>query len=77
MANTITGGSPEVREEIERALAVLKKDKYRAIVQENGSSGELSIRFEFGANDQTLKFTKDEQRNKGAIEKKIIDDLDI
>ena len=77
MANIIIGGSPEVREEIERALNVLKKDKYRATVQEEGSSGELSIRFEFGANDQTLKFSKDEQRNKGAIEKKIVGDLDI
>ncbi|HTU47782.1 MAG TPA: hypothetical protein VMF91_22175 [Bryobacteraceae bacterium] len=77
MANIIIGGSPEVREEIERALKVLKKDKYTATVQEDGSSGELSIRFEFGANDQTLKFSKDEQRNKGAIEKKIVDGLDI
>jgi organic radical activating enzyme len=76
MPNTITGGSPEVREEIERALAALKKDKYKATVQEAGSGG-LSITFEFGANDQTLKFDKDEQRNKGAIEKKIVDDLDI
>jgi hypothetical protein len=76
MPNTITGGSPEVREEIERALAVLKKDKYKATVQET-EAGELSLRFEFGANDQTMKFDKNEQRNKGAIEKKIIDDLDI
>jgi len=77
MANIIIGGSPEVREEIEQALKVLKKDKYTATVQEDGSSGELFIRFEFGANDQTLKFSKDEPRNKGAIEKKIVDDLDI
>lgn len=77
MPNTIIGGSPEAREEIERALAVLKKDKYKATVQEAGTSGELSIVFEFGANDQTLKFNKDEQRNKGAIERKIINDLDI
>ncbi len=76
MPNTIIGGSPEVREEIERALTILKKDKYTAKVQETGS-GELSIRFEFGANDQTLKFGKDEQQHRGAIEKKIVDDLDI
>ena len=76
MPNTIIGGSPEVREEIERALAVLKKDKYTAKVEAIGS-GELAIRFEFGANDQTMKFSKDEQQHKGAIEKKIIDDLDI
>jgi organic radical activating enzyme len=74
MPNTITGGSPELREEIERALTVLKKDKYKAIVQD---TGELSIRFEFGANDQTLKFNKDEQRHKGAVEKKIIDKLEL
>lgn len=75
MPNTINGGSPEIQEEIGHALQVLKKDKYRATVQEN--SGELAIRFEFGATDQTLKFKKDEWRKKGAVEKKIIDDLDI
>lgn len=76
MANTIVGGSPEVREEIERALSVLKKDRYKAMVGDGGS-GEISIRFEFGANDQTMKFSRDEQAKRGAIEKKIVDDLDI
>jgi organic radical activating enzyme len=76
MANTITGGSPEVREEIERALTTLKKDKYKATVQEDGA-GDLSIAFVFGANDQTLKFKKDERQKKGAIEKKIIDKLEL
>ena len=76
MPNTIVGGSPGVREEIEHALQVLKKDKYKATVDE-GTEGELSIRFEFGATDQTLKFKKDEGSKKGAVEKKIIDDLDI
>jgi organic radical activating enzyme len=74
MPNTIIGGSPEVKEEIERALAVLKKDKYKATVQD---AGELSIRFEFGANDQTLKFSKDERQKRGAIEKKIVDKLEL
>jgi len=77
MPNTIVGGSPEVREEIERALDVLKKDRYKATVREDENSEELSITFEFGANDQTLKFKKGEWRSRGAIEKKIIDDLDI
>ncbi len=77
MANTIVDGSPEIREEIERALQTLKKDKYRATVQEDATSGDLAIRFEFGATDQTLKFKKDEPSKKGAVEKKIIDDLDI
>lgn len=76
MANIIVGGSPEVREAIEGALAVLKKDRYKVNIQEDGSSGELSVTFEFGANDQTIKFKKDD-RNKGEIEKKIIDGLDI
>ena len=76
MPNTIVGGPPEVTEEIEHALQVLKKDKYKAMVQEDGS-GDLMIRFEFGATDQTMKFKKDEWRKKGAVEKKIIDDLDI
>jgi hypothetical protein len=77
MPNTVVGGSPEVTGEIEHAFQVLKKNKYKAAVQEDASSGELAIRFEFGATDQTLKFKKDEWRKKGAIEKKIIDDLDI
>lgn len=76
MPNTVVGESPEVREEIEHALQVLKKDKYKATVS-GGSEGDLSIRFEFGATDQTLKFKKDEWRKKGTVEKKIIDDLDI
>ena len=77
MPNTISGGPPEVTQEIEHALQVLKKDKYKATVQEDPSSGDLAIRFEFGATDQTLKFRRDEWRKKGAIEKKIVDDLDI
>lgn len=77
MPNTVVNGSPEITEQIEHALRLLKKDKYKARVQEDGVSGELSIRFEFGATDQTLKFKKDEWRKKGAVEKKIIDDLDI
>lgn len=76
MPNTINGGSPEVREEIERALTVLKKDKYKATVQEDGA-GDLSIMFVFGANDQTLKFKKEEREKKGAIERKIIDKLEL
>lgn len=77
MPNTVVGASPEVQQEIEHALEVLKKNRYKATVQDDGGSGELSIRFEFGATDQTLKFKKDEWRKKGAVEKKIIDDLDI
>lgn len=74
MANTITGGTPEVTQQIEHALQILKKDRYKATVQQNG---ELAIRFEFGATDQTIKFKKDDWRKPGAVEKKIIDDLDI
>lgn len=76
MPNTVMGGTPEIQQEIEHALQVLKKDRYRATVGD-GTAGELAIRFEFGATDQTLKFKKDEWRKKGAIEKKIVDGLDI
>jgi len=76
MPNTITGGSPEVTQQIEHALQVLKKDRYKAAVQED-PAGDLAIRFEFGATDQTVKFKKDDWRKPGAVEKKIIDDLDI
>lgn len=77
MPNTVVGGSPEIQAEIERALQVLKKDKYKAVVEDSGADGDLAIRFAFGATDQTLKFKKDEWRKTGAIEKKIVDDLDI
>jgi hypothetical protein len=77
MANTIVGGTPEVTQQIEHAFQVLKKDRYKATVQPDTGSGELAIRFEFGATDQTLKFKKDDWRKPGAVEKKIIDDLDI
>lgn len=76
MQNTITGGSPEVQQEIEQALEALKKNKYKATVGEE-SAGDLAIRFELGATDQTLKFKKDEWRKPGAVKKKIVDDLDI
>jgi hypothetical protein len=76
MPNTVIGASPEVQQEIEHALEMLKKNKYKATVG-GETAGDLSIRFEFGATDQTLKFKKDEWRKKGAVEKKIIDDLDI
>ena len=75
MPNTITGGSPEIQGEIESALDELKKNNYKAVVQENGD--ELDIRFEFGANDQTLKFKQGDWRTAGAVQKKIVDDLDI
>jgi organic radical activating enzyme len=74
MANTIVGGTPEVTQQIEHALQILKKDKYKVTVQQDG---ELAMRFEFGATDQTIKFKKDDWRKPGAVEKKVIDDLDI
>jgi hypothetical protein len=68
--------SEEVREEITRGLEALKKSGYQARVAQDSSEGH-SITFKFGENGQTLKFSDEEWRTKGAIEKKIIDNLDI
>ena len=74
--NSITAPSDEVREEINRGLEVLKKSGYVATVDPDSATGH-SITFRFGENGQTLKFSDDEWRTKGAIEKKIVDKLDI
>ncbi len=74
--NSVTAPSEEVRDEIDRGLEALKKSGYRATVDPDTSGGH-SITFKFGENGQTLKFSDDEWRTKGAIEKKIIDKLDI
>lgn len=76
MANTIMGARPEIQAEIERALEILQKHNYRALVTED-SAGDLKIRFEFGANDQNFHFKKGEWEDAGTVEKKIVDDLDI
>lgn len=67
---------PEVQDEITRAFAALKKHGYQVNAIQ-GLSGELSLDFKLGENEQTLKFTKDEYHNKGVIEKRIIDKLEI
>ena len=74
--NTVMAPSEEVRDEITRGLEVLKKSGYRAAVEQDTVGGH-SITFRFGATEQTLKFSDEEWRTKGAIEKKIIDKLDI
>ena len=74
--NSITAPSEEVREEINRGLEVLRKSGYVASVDPDTATGH-SITFRFGENGQTLKFSNDEWGTKGAIEKKIIDKLDI
>lgn len=74
--NTVMAPSDDVREEINRGLQTLKKNGYRAAVDQDASGGH-SITFRFGENEQTLKFSDDEWRTKGAIEKKIVDKLDI
>ena len=76
MENTVVGASPEIDEEINRALSTLKKRRYQATVQED-SSGQHAITFKLGETEQTMRFTDNEWRQKGAIEKKIIDKLEI
>lgn len=76
MPNTITGALPEQAEEINQAFATLRKDGYKATVNQ-GTSGEVSIVFHFGESEQTLKFDKGEWQKKDAIARKIIDRLNI
>ncbi len=74
--NSVMAPSEEVREEISRGLEALKKNGYRVAVDQDTSGGH-SITFKFGENEQTLKFSDEEWRTKGAIEKRIVDKLDI
>lgn len=76
MRENVVTAPPEVQDEINRALNVLKKGGYKVNASQ-GSSGELSLDFQFGATEQMLKFAKDEWRNKGTVEKRIIDKLEI
>jgi hypothetical protein len=73
--NTITV-PPQIESEVTSGLAALKKKGYR-VNSEVGASGELLLHFEFGANEQTLKFGSSEWQQSGTIEKRILDKLDI
>lgn len=73
--NVITA-PPEIANEIAEALPVFKKNGYR-VTSEETPSGELLLHFKFGENEQTLKFTSDEWRKPGAVQKRILDKLDI
>jgi hypothetical protein len=73
--NTITV-PPQIETEIAAGLAALKKKGYRVTADES-AAGELSLRFEFGANEQILKFANNEWQKPGTVEKRILDKLDI
>ena len=74
--NVVQSAPPEVETEIKRALEVLQKRGYQVDASQ-GPAGDLSIDFKFGATEQTLKFSKDEWRTPGTVEKRIVEDLDI
>lgn len=76
MRENVINAPPELQEEINRGLAALKKQGYRVNAIEDGS-GDLALDFQFGATEQTLKFSKDEWRTRGTVEKRILDKLDI
>ncbi len=76
MRENVITAPPEVQNEINRALATLKKGGYQVTTQEN-PSGDLALDFKFGATEQTLKFTRDEWQKPGTVEKRIIDKLEI
>jgi len=76
MRENVITAPPEVQDEIQRALNVLKKGGYTVNANE-APSGELALDFRFGATEQVMKFAKDEWRQKGTIEKRIIDKLEI
>ena len=73
--NTITAPT-QVESEIAAGLAVFKKNGYR-VTAEQGASGELLLHFRFGEYEQTLKFDADEWQKAGAIQKRIVDKLEI
>ena len=73
--NVITA-PPEITNEIAAAIAVFKKNGYR-VTSEETPSGDLLLNFRFGENEQTLKFSSDEWRKPGIVEKRIVDKLEI
>ncbi|HEX7359754.1 MAG TPA: hypothetical protein VF283_04615 [Bryobacteraceae bacterium] len=65
-----------IREQIEEALRVLRKDGYSVQANED-PTGALSVVISFGASEQTFKFRETEWRTPGAVQKKVVDDLNI
>ena len=76
MRPNVISAPPEVQQEIEEALAELKKNGYQVTAQKDASEG-LVLDFQFGATEQTLKFSKDEWQKSGAVRERIIDNLEI
>jgi hypothetical protein len=77
MENVVVGSSPEITEQVKRALDTLKKSRYQATVHDGDEAGEHAITFKLGATEQTIKFTGAEWTESGAVERKIIDKLEI
>jgi hypothetical protein len=76
MAENTISVPPQIESEVAAGLAALKKKGYRVTADES-RTGELALRFEFGANEQILKFTNNDWQKPGTVEKRIIDKLDI
>ena len=77
MSNNIVAPAPEVNDEINRGLAALNKDGYEAKVVDGPDADQFSIIFTFGEASQTMKFKQSDARKKGAIERQIVDRLNI
>lgn len=77
MENVVVGSSPEITEQVKRALDTLKKSRYEATVHDGEAGGDHAITFKLGATEQTIKFTDAEWTESGAVERKIIDKLEI
>jgi hypothetical protein len=73
--NTISA-PPQIEPEIVAGLAAMKKNGYR-VTADQGTSGELLLRFRFGESEQTLKFANNEWQKSGTVQKRILDKLDI
>lgn len=76
MQNVVVGNSPEITGQIKRALDTLKKSRYEVTVHD-ASTNDHAITFKLGATEQTIKFTDAEWRQSEAVERKIIDKLEI
>ncbi|MBV8896900.1 MAG: hypothetical protein JO051_10350 [Acidobacteriaceae bacterium] len=76
MAENTLAVPSQIEPEIVAGLAALKKKGYRVKADE-GAGGELALHFEFGANEQILKFSDNEWQKPGTVQKRIIDKLDI
>ena len=76
MQSNVITAPPEVADEINRAFEFLKKRGYK-VTANDPSAGQHVLVFKLGETEQKITFKEDEWHQRGAVEKRIIDKLEI